>query len=357
MHICQRTGLDPFAKQIYAIRRWDSKARREVMTPQTSIDGYRLVAERTGRYAPGREPTLTYDEKTKQLATATSYIKKQTPDGTWHEVAATAHYSEYAQTTKEGAPTKFWQQMPRVMLSKVAEALALRRAFPMELSGIYTHEEMSQADTPPVPSAAACLPLTYPEPRRAGVVTPDVCRGGATRSPSSSRATRSRSTTTPASSSRSTASYRSRNASAGSPSPREIASLMSALDKSDKSTEDLKHFVFAEWGSRVGKSCASACSGRSAHGWRASASLARTADVAYEERDMTGTLWREREKKSGEAPRLHRHAADRRDAMAPRGLDQGRREGKFLSLAVSLPLPRDEQPRAKKPDDDGELPW
>jgi phage recombination protein Bet len=171
LHICQRTGLDPFAKQIYAVKRWDKTARREVMAVQTGIDGYRLVAERTGRYAPGREPSHTYDD-TGKLATATSYVKKLTADGTWHEVAATAHYAEYVQTTKEGGPTRFWAQMPHVMLAKVAEALALRRAFPMELSGIYTHEEMAQADSAPADPAAAgagggAAPGQFPEPRRA----------------------------------------------------------------------------------------------------------------------------------------------------------------------------------------------
>lgn len=143
-HACKRTGLDPFMKQVYAVKRWDSSAKREVMTIQTSIDGYRLIAERTGRYAPGREPTYSYNADG-EIISATAYIKKQTPDKTWHEVSATAHWQEYVAKNKEGIPTSFWNKMPHLMLAKCAETLALRKAFPAELSGIYTIDEMSQA--------------------------------------------------------------------------------------------------------------------------------------------------------------------------------------------------------------------
>ena len=134
MHACKRTGLDPFMKQIYAIKRGGA------MTIQTGIDGLRLIAERTGRYSPGRESSFAYDDKGGILA-ATSYIKKRTDDGTWHEVAAVAYMEEY--NAKQG----LWSKMPRAMLSKCAEALALRKAFPSEMSGLYSQEEMDQADT------------------------------------------------------------------------------------------------------------------------------------------------------------------------------------------------------------------
>jgi phage recombination protein Bet len=149
-HICKRTGLDPFAKQIYAVMRKDNKLNRHVMTVQTGIDGYRLIAERTGKYSPGREPTYAYDANGKVLS-STAYIKKQTIDGTWHEVCATAFYSEYVQTNFSGVPTSFWLKMPHSQLAKCAEALALRKAFPMELSGIYTADEMAQANSQVLP--------------------------------------------------------------------------------------------------------------------------------------------------------------------------------------------------------------
>lgn len=145
LHICSITGLDPFTKQIYAVFRFDKGSGKKTMNIQTGIDGYRLIAERTGKYMPGREPTFSYD-KNGNLFSATSYIKKFGPDGTWHECAATAFWAESAQKNADGKPMKFWTQMPHGQLSKCAESLALRRAFPANMSGLYTSEEMEQAD-------------------------------------------------------------------------------------------------------------------------------------------------------------------------------------------------------------------
>jgi len=130
---CQRSGLDPFAKQIYSVPRGGQR------TIQTSVDGFRLIADRTGKYAPGKEPTFEYD-KNGNLISATSYVMKQTKDGTWHEVSANACFNEY----NAGSP--LWKKMPRAMLSKCAECLALRKSFPAEMSGLYGQEEMDQAD-------------------------------------------------------------------------------------------------------------------------------------------------------------------------------------------------------------------
>ena len=143
-NVCRRTGLSPEMKQVFAIPREDKKLGKTVYSFQTSIDGFRLIAERTGRYAPGKQADYVYNDKN-QVISATAYVKKCTQDGTWHEVAATAFYDEYVQTTYDGKPTKFWDRMPHVMLAKCAESLALRKAFPAELSGLYTQEEMAQA--------------------------------------------------------------------------------------------------------------------------------------------------------------------------------------------------------------------
>ena len=139
-YICQRTGLDPFARQIYAVKRGNA------MTIQTGIDGFRLIAERTNNYAPGKEPSYEYDKHGKILK-ATAYVKKLTPDGTWHDVSASAYWAEYAQEYN-GKPSTFWGKLPHLMIGKCAESLALRKAFPADLSGIYTEDEMAQADKP-----------------------------------------------------------------------------------------------------------------------------------------------------------------------------------------------------------------
>lgn len=149
--LCRQTGLNPFVRQIFMIprkERTESGQYITKMTTMTSIDGLRLIAERTKNYAPGREPSYQYDEQ-KRLISATSYIKKRTEDGVWHDISSTAYYSEYVQRGKEGKPMSFWERMPHVMLAKCAEALALRRAFPAEMSGVYTEDEMSQAMNPP----------------------------------------------------------------------------------------------------------------------------------------------------------------------------------------------------------------
>ena len=80
-------------------------------------------------------------------------LRQEAGGGAWHEVAATAIWGEYAQPSGP-----MWKKMPHLMLAKCAEALALRRAFPAELSGVYIKKEMDQADSEPLVTVEA--PLT-----------------------------------------------------------------------------------------------------------------------------------------------------------------------------------------------------
>lgn len=160
-HQVQRTGLDPFVRQIYMIGRnqktptgWETK-----YTIQTGIDGFRLIARRAAERSHetfGEPETLWCGE-----------------DGVWREVwlgsepprgakvvvqrgrgsfTGVATLSEYAGRKKDGSLTSMWASKPALMLAKCAEALALRKAFPQDLSGLYTTDEMQDdaQETQPV---------------------------------------------------------------------------------------------------------------------------------------------------------------------------------------------------------------
>lgn len=153
LHQAQRTGLDPFARQIYMIRRWDAQSRGHKYTIQAGIDGLRVIAERTGRYE-GRTPIswcgedgvwrdVWLDKNRPPTAARVGVHKK----GFREPLSAIALFDEYAARKKDGDLMALWASKPAHMIGKVAEALALRAAFPHDLSGIYTPEEMDQ-DTP-----------------------------------------------------------------------------------------------------------------------------------------------------------------------------------------------------------------
>ena len=144
LFVCQRTGLDPFARQIYMVN-YGGKP-----TIQTGIDGYRVIAdrviaERDVDFEPAR-------------------IEWCGPDGVWVDVwlageppaaaratvvrdgksiSSTALYREYVGRTKEGKVNSMWRTMPANQLGKCAEAGVLRKAFPQDMAGVYIAEEMS----------------------------------------------------------------------------------------------------------------------------------------------------------------------------------------------------------------------
>jgi phage recombination protein Bet len=164
----ERTGLDPLARQIYAQFRKSHGV--EKMSIETSIDGFRLVAERTGRYMGQDEPQWCGEDG----VWTDTWLRKEHPAAAKAKVrkvmgnlvaptTAVAHWEEYAVTGPAG---QFWQSKPALMIAKCAEALALRKAFPQELSGLYTAEEMAQADGPTTPEPLSVEPATPPQIKR-----------------------------------------------------------------------------------------------------------------------------------------------------------------------------------------------
>jgi len=120
------------------IERWEEK-----WSCQVAIDGLRSKAEETGRYDGQDE--AEFDREDGQLVARVRVYRK----GISRPFVGVAYWNEFVQTYGRGdraEPTRMWAQMPRHMLAKCAEALALRKAFPEELAGLYTPEEMGQAE-------------------------------------------------------------------------------------------------------------------------------------------------------------------------------------------------------------------
>ena len=141
MHVSQRTGLDPFSRQIYMI------ARGGKWTIQTGIDGFRVIAARHREYAGQVGPEWCGDDgnwrpfwagQTPPVAARVGVLHRDFDQPVW----GVAMFSEFT------AGNSMWKDKSAHMLAKCAEALALRKAFPHDLAGLLTPEEADRDDRP-----------------------------------------------------------------------------------------------------------------------------------------------------------------------------------------------------------------
>jgi phage recombination protein Bet len=157
MHYCQKTGLDPFSRQIYMICRREKQGDQWVdkQTIQVGIGGFQVIrdriAERLG-ISVEYEDTIWYDADGSghgvwlwEHAPVAAKVVVLKNGRRFPGVCRTA---AYMQRNKQGEPAGQWKTQPDHMIEKCAEAFALRRAFPHDLSGVYIEEEMAAA--PPV---------------------------------------------------------------------------------------------------------------------------------------------------------------------------------------------------------------
>ena len=155
LHVAQRSGLDPFSRQIYMIGRWDGREQRRKWTIQTGIDGFRIIAERHKQYAGQVGPQWcgedgrwrdVWAETVPPTAARVGVVRHD-----WQQpLYATVMFGEFAERKRDnGELTPMWGGKSAHMIAKVAEAHALRKAFPQDLSGMYTEDEMAHVDNPP----------------------------------------------------------------------------------------------------------------------------------------------------------------------------------------------------------------
>jgi phage recombination protein Bet len=168
--VARNAGLDPFRKQISAIVFNKDKPEKRQMAIITGIDGLRAIAARSGRYRPDEdEPVIEYDPAAKNpqtnplgivKAVVKIYIADAQREGGWKPVSGVAYWDEFAPIKDEWAwddaerkrkPTGrqtldgSWPKMGRVMICKCAEAQALRKAFPEDMSALYEGSELDRA--------------------------------------------------------------------------------------------------------------------------------------------------------------------------------------------------------------------
>lgn len=183
---CKARGLDVMKKPCHIVpmnvkdAKTNSYSWRDVIMP--GISESRITASRSGEYAGQDAPIFGETVSIKfngrsvdvpEFCTVTVYrLIKGVKVGFSH----TEYFEEACNTKKDGGLNAMWTKRKRGQLSKCAEAGALRKAFPEDLGGIITADEMAEeprnitpenAPTPTLPPTPENHPAFNQEPARA----------------------------------------------------------------------------------------------------------------------------------------------------------------------------------------------
>ena len=143
MYTCQALGLNPLLNEIACVTYRSHTTGETSMSIQVMRDGFLTVAHRSSKFA-GLESGV-YEKGDKKIdgliaSERTGWAKAYHKDFQV-PVYQEADFSEYNAPTKGGKPT-LWASKPKTMIKKVAEAMALRKAF--NINGVYAPEEMDR---------------------------------------------------------------------------------------------------------------------------------------------------------------------------------------------------------------------
>lgn len=147
---CKARKLDILKKPCHIVpmsvtdAKTGNKNWRDVIMP--GIYEQRITAFRTGQMAGQDEPVFG-DTVTFRGIEAPEWCRVTVYRFINNERCAFSHteyFSEACATTKEGKPNSMWSKRPRGQLAKCAEAGALRKAFPDELGGVITADEVNE---------------------------------------------------------------------------------------------------------------------------------------------------------------------------------------------------------------------
>lgn len=147
---CKARKLDILKKPCHIVpmsvtdAKTGNKNWRDVIMP--GIYEQRITAFRTGQMAGQDEPVFG-DTITFRGIEAPEWCRVTVYRFINNERCAFSHteyFSEACATTKEGKPNSMWSKRPRGQLAKCAEAGALRKAFPDELGGVITADEVNE---------------------------------------------------------------------------------------------------------------------------------------------------------------------------------------------------------------------